>query len=223
MGGRGSYSYSASMMSSSIGSDSEPLGAYAVASLNRGTAAGTTVDDAIDSFRQQLMGEKVEYYAYIDDAGYIHALGSSGSEGATQVAPLSAIAHESNVSTIVHNHPFGTSDGRTWGGPLSEGDLRYIVSAYNQTGGQINRIVATSNEGTYSAVVTRPVTTSQVSSAAARASSSVSGRTYQSERAMWRAVNDAYTSEMGRIGISITYTEQRKRSSNLVTQRTGTY
>lgn len=219
MGGRGSYSYSASAGIK----NSDPLSAYAAASLNRGTAGGTTVESAIARFREQLMNEKVEYAAYIDDAGYIHALASTGREGSTKVPPASAVAKERGVSTIIHNHPFGGSDGRKWGGPLSEGDLSYIATAYNLSGGRINRIVATSNEGTYSARVTKPVTGSQVRSAAKRADASLKGKKFQSEIAMWRAVNSAYTSEFAKIGIKITYDKQRKKSGRLVTQKTGTY
>ena len=40
---------------------------------------------------------------------------------------------------------------------------------------------------------------------------------------MWRAVNAAYTAEFAKIGINITFTAQRKRSSLLVTQEIGTY
>lgn len=59
--------------------------------------------------------------------------------------------------------------------------------------------------------------------AASRADASLKGKKFQSERAMWRAVNDAYTSEFGKIGISISFTGQKKRSSKLTTQKTGTY
>ena len=127
------------------------------------------------------------------------------------------------MSTIVHNHPHGGSDGRKWGGPFSNADLAYIASAYRTTGGKINRIVATSNEGTYSARVTKTVSQRQVTKAASRADASLKGKKFQSERAMWRAVNDAYTSEFGKIGISISFTGQKKRSSKLTTQKTGTY
>lgn len=41
--------------------------------------------------------------------------------------------------------------------------------------------------------------------------------------ALWRAVNTAYTSEFGKIGIKTKYTSQPKTSKWLVTQRTGTY
>ena len=219
MGGRGAYSYSAGGQSR----DTTPLTAYAVASLNRGVAKGTTTESAISRFREQLMDAKVEYSAYIDDAGYVHALGSTGKEGQTKVAPLSAIAKEKGVSTIVHNHPHGTSDGRKWGGPFSEGDLAYVANAYAVTGGKVNRIVATSNEGTYSARVTRRVTQGEVKAAAKRADSAVKGKKYQSELAMWRAVSVAYTSEFAKLGINITYTKQRKRSGKLVTKKVGTY
>lgn len=169
------------------------------------------------------MDKKVEYSAYIDDSGYVHALGSTGKEGSTRVAPLSAVAKEKGVSTVVHNHPHGGSDGRIWGGPLSAADLRYIATAHSLTEGRVNRIVATSNEGTYSARVTRRVTGRQVSAAAKKADGSLSGKKFQSEKAMWKAVNEAYTREFGKIGIDITFAPQRKRSSRLVTEKTGTY
>lgn len=219
MGGRGAYSYSGG------GSvrDSTPLSAYAAASLNRGAAKGTTTEQAINRFREQMMDRKHEFSAYIDDAGYIHALGSTGKEGSTKVAPLSAIAHEKGVSTIIHNHPFGGSDKRKWGGPFSQGDLQYIAAAHRASAGKVKRIVATSNEGTYTAVVKKGVSDKQVKAAAARAEKVVKGKKYQSEIAMWRAVNSAYTSEFAKIGIDISYKKQSKRSKKLVTQKTGVY
>lgn len=219
MGGRGVYSFSGG--SRRVGS--APLSAYAAASLNRGVARGTTTEAAVSRFREQMMDAKVEYSAYIDDDGYVHALGSTGEEGSTSVAPISAVAKERGISTVVHNHPSGVSDGRKWGGPLSNNDLLYISSAYSATGGKVDRIVATAREGTYSAKVTRPVSQAQAKVAAARATASVKGREFQSEIAMWRAVNDAYTSEFGKIGIEITFDRQRQRRGRLVTQRTGSY
>ncbi len=221
MGGRGAYSYSGN--TGSIGGNT-PLSAYAVASLNRGAAGGTTVDAAVERFRERLMNQKYEHSAYIDDAGYIHALGSTGKEGSTKVAPLSAVTKEKGVSTIIHNHPFGGSDGRKWGGPLSGGDLKYIASAYQKSGGKVNRIIATSNEGTYSARVTKAVTQKQVNTAIDRAEKSLkTGKVYQSEIAMWRAVNKAYTSEFAKIGVNITFESQSKKSKKLVTQKIGQY
>lgn len=219
MGGRGSYSYSSSRQQAR----SAPLGAFAVAQLNSGTAAGTTVQSAIGRFRERMMDEKVEYSAYIDDAGYVHALASTGREGSTGVAPLSAIANERGVSTVIHNHPHGGSDGRKWGGPFSEADLSFISSAYAASGGRVNRMVATAREGTYQAMVTRKVTQRQVRDAASRAEASLRGKKFQSEIGMWRAVNDAYTSEFGKIGIKITYDKQKKRSGRLVTSNIGSY
>lgn len=175
MGGRGSYSYSGKRSAK----DGSTLSAYAVASLNKGTAGGTTVESAIARFREQLMDNRYEHSAYIDDAGYVHALGSTGNEGSTRVAPLSAVAHEKGVST--------------------------------------------SNEGTYSALVTKSVSGKAVKSAAKRADASVMSRKYQSEIAMWRAMNKAYTSEFAKIGIEISYEKQPKKSGLLVTQKTGTY
>lgn len=221
MGGRGAYSYSGN--TGGVGDDT-PLSAYAVSSLNRGIAGGTTVDAAVERFREQLMNQRYEYSAYIDDAGYIHALGSTGKEGSTKVAPLSAVAKEKGVSAIIHNHPFGGSDGRKWGGPLSGGDLKYVASAYQKSGGKVNRIIATSNEGTYTAKVTKAVTRKQVNGAISRAEKTLkTGKKYQSEIAMWRAVNKAYTSEFAKIGINITFDSRPKKSKKLVTQKIGRY
>lgn len=220
MGGRGAFSYSGSRESTA---SSLPLSSYAVASLNKGVAAGTSVESAVDRFREQTMEKKVEYSAYIDDAGYIHALGSVGQEGETKIAPLSAIAKEKNVSSVVHNHPYGTSDGRKWGGPFSRKDMEYIASVYSMSNGKINRLVATAREGTYSAHIKKTVTQSQVANAAKSADSRASKKIYRSEKAMWKAVNKAYTSEFGKIGIEITFKSQKKKQSKLVTQKTGIY
>ena len=219
MGGRGVYSYSGNMERK----DNTPLNAYAVASINKGVAKGTTPEAAIARFREQLMDAKVEYSAYIDDAGYVHALGSTGKEGSTKVAPLLAVAKEKGVSAIVHNHPHGGSDGRKWGGPFSLGDLRYIAEAYNASNGKVKRILATSNEGTYSAVVKKPVSKQQVQRAGARADAALAGKKYQSEFAMWKALNSAYATEFGKIGIDITFTPQKKKSEKFITQKIGTY
>ena len=192
MGGRGSFSYSGGRLRA----DSATLGSYAVAGLNSGTAKGTSPAAAVARFRERTMSEKFEYSAYIDEAGYIHSLGSTKKEGSTKVAPLSSVAKEKGVTTLIHNHPHGGSDGRKWGGP---------------------------NEGTYSATVTRKVTDKQVKAAAKKADASLRGKKFQSEIGMWRAVNKAYTSEFAKIGIEITYTKQKKTSGRLVTQKTGTY
>lgn len=219
MGGRGSFSYSGGRLRA----DSATLGSYAVAGLNSGTAKGTSPAAAVARFRERTMSEKFEYSAYIDEAGYIHSLGSTKKEGSTKVAPLSSVAKEKGVTTLIHNHPHGGSDGRKWGGPLSEADLAYVANAHRNTGGKVNRIIATSNEGTYSATVTRKVTDKQVKAAAKKADASLRGKKFQSEIGMWRAVNKAYTSEFAKIGIEITYTKQKKTSGRLVTQKTGTY
>lgn len=221
MGGRGSYSYSGGERGGR--GPGEPLQAFAVASLNKGTAGGTSPEAAVARFREQLMDSKYEHSAFIDDNGYVHALGSTKQEGRTKVASLSTVAKQKGVSSIIHNHPFGGSDGRKYGGPLSKGDLRYIAQAYAASNGKVNRMIATSNEGTYSARVTKSVSLGQVDRAARKADASLKGKNFRSEKAMWRAVNDAYTKEFGKIGINISYDKQAKRSKKLVTQRTGTY
>ena len=221
MGGRGSFSASGRMQGGSKSND--PLNAYAVASLNKGIASGTTREQATARFREQLMNERYEYSAYIDNNGYIHSLGSVGKEGSTKVAPMSTIAKEKNVSTVIHNHPHGGSDGRKWGGPLSEADLSYITSAYNVSGGKINTMIATAREGTYSARVTKRVANKQFKNAIKKAEASLSGKKYQSEGGMWKAINKAYTSEFAKIGVIISFTKQTKANSKLVTQKIGTY
>lgn len=220
MGGRGVYSYSGN---SGEAIDDTSLGKYAVASLNRGTAAGTTTEAAIARFREQLMDKKVEYSAYIDDAGYVHSLGSTNKEGETLVAPLSTVAKEKGVSTVIHNHPHGGKDGQKWGGPFSEDDLVFIADAYSRTGGKVNRMVATAREGTYSAKVRKNVSVEQASAAAKRANRDLKGKRFQSERALWDAVNHAYTSEFAKIGIDITFSPQGKRTGKLITKKLGNY
>ena len=219
MGGRGAYSYSGSRG----GGRSKPLQAFAVASLNQGVAGGTNPEAAVARFREQLMDSKSEHSAYIDDSGYVHALGSTREEGSTRVADLSYVAKQKGVSAVIHNHPHGGSDGRKYGGPLSYDDLVYITNAYARSNGKVNRMIATSNEGTYSARVTKSVTKGQITRAANKADASLKGKKYRSEKAMWKAVNDAYAKEFSKIGINISYDKQAKHSKKLVTQRTGTY
>ncbi len=49
------------------------------------------------------------------------------------------------------------------------------------------------------------------------------GKTYQSEIAMWRAMNEAYTKDFAKIGIEITYQKQSKHSDRFRTQIIGQY
>ena len=220
MGGRGVYSYSEN---SGGAIRDTSLGKYAVASLNRGTAAGTTTEAAIARFREQLIDKKAEYSAYIDDAGYVHSLGSTNKEGETSVAPLSTVAKEKGVSTVIHNHPHGGRDGRKWGGPFSEDVLVFVVDAYSGTGGKVKRMVATACEGTYSAKVRKNVSVKQARAAAERADRDVRGKIFQSEKAMWNAANHAYTSEFAKIGIDITFSPQGKKTGKLITKKLGNY
>lgn len=220
MGGRGSLSYSGESHGSRT---TAPLNAYAFATLNAGAAGGTTSEQAIERFREQLMDKKVEYSAYVDDYGYIHALGSSGKEGSTAVAEIKNITKEKGISTIIHNHPHGTSDGRNWGGPLSQADLTHIAREHSLTNGKINKMIATSREGTYIATVKQRVTYKQVTKAGEKVDKALKGKTFSSEKAMWRAVNDAKTKEFAKIGIEIKFTEQKANHGKLVTQKIGVY
>ena len=220
MGGRGTYSYSGSSNNSA---SSKPLSAYAVASLNKGVAKGTTYEQAIERFREQLMTKKVEYSAYIDDNGYAHALGSIGEEGATKIASPSVIAKEKGVSTVIHNHPYGGSDGRFWGGTFSEADLSYISATYNKSNGGINKIIATSKEGTYTATVKKRISGKQIQATHRKAEQAIKGKKFQSEKAMWKALNTSLTKEFGKIGINIKFNEQTSKKKKLVTQKIGTY
>lgn len=217
MGGRGTYSYSSSSLNKKRASGT--LSDFAVASLNRGTSGGTTPNDAIDRFRSQMMDERYEYSAYIDKQGYIHSLASTGNEGSTGVKPPSSLAHERDVYAVIHNHPSGGSDGRIWGGPFSGADLDYISTAHMLTGGRINTMIATAKEGTYKATVTKRVSSSSLSSAIGKAESSLSGKKFNSEKSYWKAVNDAYSKEMGKIGINIEFTPQKVKRSKFVTQK----
>lgn len=59
--------------------------------------------------------------------------------------------------------------------------------------------------------------------AAKRADDALKGKKFQSEKAMWNALNDAYTSEFAKIGIDITFTKQGKKTGKLVTKKLGNY
>ncbi len=222
MGSRGQVSYTGGGGGGSF-TDDTPLNAYAVASLNTGVAKGTTPKQAIGRFREQMMDKKVEYSAYIDDYGYVHALGSTGKEGSTKAASLETVSKQKGVSTIIHNHPHGGSDGRKWGGTFSEADLSFVVRAFNKSGGNINKIVATSKEGTYKATVKKKVTEKQVKKAYAKADSIARKKTYTSEKAMWKDVNSTLTKEFGKIGIDIKFDSQPVKKKKLTTQKIGTY
>ena len=223
MGGRGSVSYSEGGGRGRGSKNNTPLSAFAVASLNTGIAGGTTPEKAIERFREQMMDKKVEYSAYIDDNGYFHSLGSTGKEGSTKVAPISTIAKQKGVSTIVHNHPHGGSDGRKWGGTFSKADLAHISKTFNMSGGKINKIIATSKEGTYTATVKKKLTEKKIAKAYKKADKAVIGKTFQSEKAMWRAVNSSLAKEFGKIGIDIKFDSQTVKKKKLITQKIGTY
>lgn len=220
MGSRGTYSFTATQRHMVA---DEELDAFAVASLNVGTAKGTTPDKAIERFRQQLMNESVEYSAYLDSNGYFHALGSIGNEGETAIASLKTVANEKGITTIVHNHPHGGSDNRKWGGPFSKDDLIVLAQKNATSGGKIIQMVATAREGTYKAKIKKKVTSSQVEKAAKKAEKSIENKPYWSEKGMWKLIHNAYSKEFDKIGIKISFEKQRKKKGRLVTQKIGTY
>jgi hypothetical protein len=225
MGGRGSYSITG-YGDGGVGGGGTlgaPLPAYAVASLNRDTAKGTTPEAAIQRFREQLMNQKYEYSAFVDDAGYVHSMTSAGKEGSTGIAPLASVAKEKGVSTIVHNHPHGGSDGRKWGGCLSGTDLETAATMYRLTGGKVNKIVATSNEGTYIATVKKSIPSKTVKATVEKARTAAKKKEYGSELAMWRGLSDSYTKAFAKVGISIEFIPGTSKSAKFVTQQTGYY
>lgn len=220
MGGRGVYSFGGNSGSVSNG---QPLKAYAVAALNSGTAGGTSVESAIERFREQTVSEKYEYSAYIDSAGYIHSLASESSEDGTRLAPLGTVSKEVGIIAVTHNHPSAAGTSRKWGGPLSDDDYYALYNTYRQSGGNVTRMVATAREGTYQARIMKPVTRKQISNAIKNATGTLKGSKRQSEWAMWKAVHDTYSKEFAKIGIEVQFAKQRKAKGKLVTQQIGVY
>ena len=101
--------------------------------------------------------------------------------------------------------------------------MQYIAYAHKASGGRINEIIATSNEGIYKAKVTKKVSKQQVRNAAKNSDNLLKGKVFQSEISMWKAMNDAYTSEFAKIGIKINYEKKSKHSKKLITQKIGQY
>lgn len=227
MGGRGAYSASGLLMEHEHGHASNvPLSIYAAASLNKGSAAGTTPEAAASRFREQLLGSHVEYSAYIDKAGYVHALASTGKEDSTGVIPLSRLAHEKGITTVIHNHPhFGS---RMYGGTFSASDIEVAFKNYVETKGAINTIKATAKEGTYIAVVTKNiynkrVTEDSIATAANRAETRAwRGKTFSTRKAMWQALHTETAKEMANLGINISFKPATNATKGkLVTQKIG--
>lgn len=227
MGGRGAYS--ASGLADSLGrghTSKAPISIFAAASLNKGSAAGTTPEAAESRFREQLLGSHVEYSAYIDKAGYVHALASTREEGSTGVMPLSQLAHEKGITTLIHNHPhFGS---RAYGGTFSKADITMAVKNYVATKGAVNTIKATAKEGTYIAVVTKNIYNKDVNKykitrAANRAAKNAwDGKTFSTKKAMWQALHTETAKEMAKLGIVITFKPAKKANKKkLVTQKIG--
>lgn len=227
MGGRGAYSASGLSMEHDRGhANNVPLSLYATASLNKGSAVGTTPEAAASRFREQLLGSHVEYSAYIDRAGYVHALAGTGEKGSTGIVPLSRLVHEKGITTLIHNHPhFGD---RAYGGTFSAADIKTAFRNYVATKGTVNTIKATAKEGTYTAVVTKNVynkrvTEDSIAAAANRAETRAwRGKTFSTKKEMWQAIHTETAKEMANLGINISFKPAiNATKGKLVTQKIG--
>lgn len=195
------------------------LDPYAIGSLNTGISKGTTYDDAVQRFREQLIKQKNEFSAYVDESGYIHALASSGTKDHTGVLPSSNVKNEKGITTIIHNHPhFG---GRIYGGTFSEDDLQYVVREFAISRGKINTIIATAKEGIYTARVSKNVSERALSNAYSRAEKAVKNKRYLTRKAAWADFHGALAKEMGKknIGIQLSFSNNATKKNKLVTQK----
>lgn len=100
--------------------------------------------------------------------------------------PLSQLAHEKGITTLIHNHPhFGN---RAYGGTFSKADITVAVKNYVATKGAVNTIKATVKEGTYIAVVTKNiyskgVNKNKIARAASRAAKNAwDGKTFSTKK-----------------------------------------
>lgn len=144
----------------------------------------------------------------------------------TGVMPLSQLAHEKGITTLIHNHPhFGN---HAYGGTFSKVDVTVAVKNYVATKGVVNTIKATAKEGTYIAVVTKNiyrkgVNKYKIARAASRAAKNAWGeKTFSTKKAMWQALHSETAKEMAKLGIVITFKPAKKANKKkLVTQKIG--
>lgn len=144
----------------------------------------------------------------------------------TGVMPLSQLAHEKGITTLIHNHPhFGS---RAYGGTFSKADITMAVKNYVATKGAVNTIKATAKEGTYIAVVTKNIYNKgvnkyKITRAANRAAKNAwDGKTFSTKKAMWQALHTETAKEMAKLGIVITFKPAKKANKKkLVTQKIG--
>lgn len=69
--------------------------------------------------------------------------------------PLSQLAHEKGITTLIHNHPhFGSC---MYDGTFFAADIKIAFRNYVETKEAVNTIKATAKEGTYIAVVTKNI------------------------------------------------------------------
>lgn len=116
----------------------------------------------------------------------------------TGVMPLSQLAHEKGITTLIHNHPhFGN---HAYGGTFSKVDVTVAVKNYVATKGVVNTIKATAKEGTYIAVVTKNIYRKGVNK-------------YKIARAASRAAKNAWDGK--------TFSTKKANKKKLVTQKIG--
>lgn len=216
MGGRGVYSFS---FGGNQGSSKKLLlDNFAVGSLNRGISKGTNPKAAIERFRQQMNTQNVEFSGYVDSNGYIHALASSGSKGETGVVDYSNLVNEKNVFAVAHNHP--SDKKRIMGGSFSSADIEFLHDVHRDSNGRINTMVATAKEGTYTAVIkkNRP-SVIRIKKAMRNAESLTEETRVNSARKFWNNYSDNVISELGKIGITVSFEKQDNKKQKLVTQK----
>ncbi len=144
----------------------------------------------------------------------------------TGVMPLSQLAHEKGITTLIHNHPhFGN---HAYGGTFSKVDVTVAVKNYVATKGVVNTIKATTKEGTYIAVVTKNIYNKRVTEdSIAAAANKVKtrawrGKTFSTRKAMWQAIHTETAKEMANLGINISFKPATNATKGkLVTQKIG--
>lgn len=208
MGGRGAYSFTYQVFGA--GGKDIPLKLYATSAVNAGGVRDKGHEAAVERFRSLMLTQKVEYSAYVDNQGFMHALGSTQEVGRTRVASLTQLAKQKGVSAVIHNHP--SSKGRWYGGSFSANDILFLGGAFYLTNGKINTIYATANEGTYKAVFTKQgVREKDIKRAMRKAESTMHGSIFRTKKKMWDTYHNAVKNELAPLGIEVSFTKNKKK------------